>query len=107
MKITKTRLNQIIAEELKNILEVDNNQAQIATAQDVAAKHLAATGGSAEHQSNYANNSDDEQLLVAINKLSHDMNNLIVGLTGSKRKDMLIEAVAKISELAGCEYNGE
>jgi len=103
MKITKRRLNQIIAEELKNIFEVDNNQAQIATAQDVAAKHLAATGGSAEHQSNYVNNSDDGQLLEAIYNLSQDMNQLIVGLTGGSRREMLIEAVAKVLELASSE----
>ena len=107
MKITKTRLNQIIAEELKNILEVDTNQAQIATAQDVAAKHLAATGGSAEHQSNYANNSDDEQLLESIYNLSQDINQFIIGLTGGGRKEMLIEAVAKVMELTSGEYNGE
>ena len=34
MKITKRRLKQIITEELMGLSEVDNNQVQIATAQD-------------------------------------------------------------------------
>lgn len=94
MKITKQRLKEIIAEEVSFLAEVDNNQAQIATAQ-----HLAATASSAQDQINHVNNSRDDDMLEQIYNLAQDMNKFISGLDDGGKKGALTAAVANVMEL--------
>jgi hypothetical protein len=99
MKITKKRLKQIIAEEISTLSEVDNNQAQIATAQ-----HLANVASAAKDQINQVNNSHDEDILERIYDLTQDINKLILGLDDGSKKgaiagaaDNLLSMVAEIA----------
>jgi hypothetical protein len=95
MKLTKQRLKEIIAEEISLLSEIDNNQAQIATAQ-----HLASTAASAQDQVNHVNNSRDDDILEQIHNLAQDMNKFISGLDDGSKKGALAAAVANVLNLA-------
>jgi len=97
MKITKEKLKKIISEEIGYILEVSDDQAQIATA-----KHLADINmpSSAQGQVNQTNNSHDDGILENIFNLAKNINNLILGLDDSSKKDALVDAVANLVTIA-------
>ena len=97
MKFTKDRLKQIISEEISALSEVDNNQAQIQTAQ-----YLASKANSAKDQTNHINNSDQESILEHIHNLSQDMNQLILGLEPGIRgalTDLVAGVIAEVSRI--------
>lgn len=93
MKITKQKLKEIVAEEIKKLTEVSDDEAQIATA-----KHLA--DSSAQGQVNQVNNSGDDGILENIFNLAQNINNLILGLDDSSKKDALVNAVANLVTIA-------
>ena len=84
MKITKQRLKEIIAEEIKSLSEVDNNVAQIQTAQHLADEDVLRKGSTAADQTDAVNNSDDENII-------RQVKNLISGLTDSRKQEKLMQ----------------
>lgn len=84
MKITKQRLKEIIAEEIKSLSEVDNNVAQIQTAQHLADEDILRKGSTAADQTDAVNNSDDENII-------RQVKNLISGLTDSRKQEKLMQ----------------
>ena len=86
MKITKQRLKEIVAEEISRLIEVDNNMAQIQTAQHLADKDVLRKGSTAADQTDAVNNSDDENIIIQVKAL-------ISGLTDSRKQEMIMQVL--------------
>jgi len=86
MKITKQRLKEIVAEEISRLIEVDNNMAQIQTAQHLADEDVLKKGSTAADQTDAVNNGGDENII-------RQVKNLISGLTDCRKQEMIMQVL--------------